>query len=62
MGNIKQTFVKRQAFELVKQNADKFAKDFDKNKQIIKEMNVIESKTVRNRVAGYIVGIIKRQI
>ena len=61
MGNIKQTNLKRQAEKLVEQNDDKFSDDFNKNKEILKEMNVIPSKTNRNKIAGYIVKVIKNK-
>lgn len=55
MGRIRHTLVKRQAEELFGQ-AD-FGKDFNKNKELLKKMNVISSKTIRNRIAGYMVRI-----
>jgi len=50
MGRIKSTLIKRTARNLEKE--DFFSEDFEKNKQILKK--TMPSKTIRNKVAGYI--------
>ncbi len=53
MGTIKPTYIKKLAKQLLKEVPD-FTNDFDVNKKIVEEYTNIESKGVRNRIAGYI--------
>ena len=53
IGRIKQRFIKNTAKALIKKNPDKFSTSFEKNKEYLKELNVIESRSVRNKIAGY---------
>lgn len=53
MGNIRQTYIKRVAIELVSRFPDEFTGTFDDNKLKVSELTDIQSKTMRNRVAGY---------
>ena len=46
--------VKRISTELLEKYPDRFSVDFDENKKIIKEIAVVRSKTLRNKIAGYI--------
>jgi small subunit ribosomal protein S17e len=52
MGNIRTTFIKNMSKELVEKYPDDLSGDFQKNKEFLKK--VIESKEIRNRIAGYI--------
>jgi small subunit ribosomal protein S17e len=54
MGNIRQTNIKRIAFSLIENHGDVFTKDFDTNKTLVTKYTTIESKVIRNRVAGYV--------
>jgi len=54
MGRIKQTFLKRTANELMESYNENFSTDFDSNKKKVQELTNIESKSIRNKVAGYI--------
>jgi len=36
------------------QEVDEFTDDFDTNKKIVEEHTNVESKSIRNRIAGYI--------
>lgn len=54
MGNIRQTNIKRTAFSLIENYGDVFTKDFDTNKLLVTKYTTIESKIIRNRVAGYV--------
>lgn len=60
MGTIKPTYIKKLARHLLQQVPD-FTDDFDVNKKIVEEYTNIESKGVRNRVAGYITHKKKRE-
>lgn len=51
---IKPTYIKGLGQELMSKNPNRFTNDFVENKQVVSEVAVIESKRVRNRVAGYI--------
>ncbi len=62
MGRIKTMLVKKIGKKLIKMYPDKFTTDFETNKNIIKELNIIDSKKIRNKVAGYIVRVKKREI
>lgn len=53
MGNIRQTYIKRVAMELLRKHEEVFTDDFQVNKQLVDELTDIESKELRNRVAGY---------
>lgn len=53
MGTIKPTYIKKLAKQLLR-DVQEFTDDFDVNKKIVEECTNIESKGVRNRIAGYI--------
>ncbi len=59
-GNIKPTYIKVMARNLLNE-IHTFSEDFEENKRIIEKVTNIDSKTVRNRVAGYITRIIRRE-
>ena len=62
MGRIKTTMIKNLGKKLLKKYPDKFTTDFEENKKVLKELGIIDSKRIRNRVAGYIVRLKKREI
>ncbi len=51
---IKPNYIKAFGHELMVRYGDRFTGDFEDNKLMVAELTVIDSKTVRNRVAGYI--------
>ena len=53
MGNIRTTFVKRTAKELLELHGDKFNSDFENNKQMVAEYSTVSTKHLRNQIAGY---------
>ncbi len=53
MGTVKPTYIKKLAKQLLKE-VNEFTDDFDVNKKMVEEYTNIESKGIRNRVAGYI--------
>lgn len=55
MGNIRPTYVKRAAIELLKRYPDQFTNDFEHNKQALEKLAEFQSQDLRNKVAGYIV-------
>jgi small subunit ribosomal protein S17e len=51
---IKPSYIKNLGTELLAKQRDYFSSSFDENKQQLNKSSTIESKRVRNRVAGYI--------
>lgn len=54
MGNIRQHNIKNVALRLVENYGETFTTDFDANKHLVTKYTTIESKVIRNRVAGYV--------
>ncbi|MGB8310524.1 MAG: 30S ribosomal protein S17e [Halobacteriota archaeon] len=54
MGSIRPTYIKSISAELLRGYRDVFGSDYEQNKILVTEYTNIESKNVRNRVAGYI--------
>ena len=54
MGNIRPTYIKRVAIELVHTYPEMFTDDFDENKKKVDELTDVVSPKMRNRIAGYV--------
>jgi small subunit ribosomal protein S17e len=55
LGNIRQTFIKNIALDLVKKYPNQFKHDdFQHNKEKVAELSDVGSKLLRNRIAGYL--------
>ncbi len=54
MGNIRPTYIKRIAIELVRKYNDEFSADFEHNKEKVNELTDVKSTMFRNRIAGYV--------
>ena len=61
MGRIKTKLVKRTAKELIERDRNIFSKDFNLNKQVLKDVAEINSKKLKNVIAGYIARLMKRE-
>jgi len=61
MGRIKSVAVKNVAKEIMKGKEDDFSDKFDKNKKAVDKAKDIDSKKIRNVVAGYITKEMKRK-
>jgi len=61
MGNIRTSFVKRTAKELIETYEDKFTIDFDENKKLVEEYSSVSTKHLRNKIAGYITRLIRQE-
>ena len=61
MGRIKTKLIKRTVNKLIKDYRDKFSDNFDNNKKAIFDVLEVESKKLRNIVAGYITKLMKRE-
>ena len=55
MGNIRPNYIKSLADQLLEEHGDVFTTDFAQNKENVTKYTNIESKVIRNRVAGYLV-------
>jgi small subunit ribosomal protein S17e len=55
MGNIRPTYIKRAAIELLKRYPDQFTNDYQHNKEALSRLAEFQSQDLRNKVAGYIV-------
>ena len=51
---IKPAYVKKTATTLLEKYDEAFGTDFEHNKDVVTDLTNIDSKGVRNRVAGYI--------
>jgi len=51
---IKPAYVKKTARLLMERYPDAFGDDFEHNKDVVTELTNVESKGVRNRIAGYV--------
>ena len=49
------------AKRLIEQYPDRFSNNFENNKKVLTELEIITDKPVRNKVAGYITTIKKRK-
>ncbi|MAE13801.1 30S ribosomal protein S17e [Candidatus Woesearchaeota archaeon] len=54
MGRIKTQLIKRTTNELLAKHRDKFSTDFSENKAKVQELTDMQSKKLRNTVAGYV--------
>ncbi len=61
MGRIRQASIKRTAAMLVREHPELFGESFEQNKKALKELDVIDSKRLRNKIAGYIVRVVKNK-
>jgi len=61
MGRIKQTYLKRVAKNLMAEYPDEFNTDFDNNKKKVGEFSTVKSKSIRNKIAGYLSRVMKQK-
>ena len=54
MGNIRQTYIKSTADALLRQYPNEFSTDFEENKSKVSRLAKIQTKNVRNHIAGYV--------
>jgi small subunit ribosomal protein S17e len=53
--------IKRISTELLANYPNRFGVDFDENKKNIKEIAIVRSKVLRNKVAGYITSYLRKK-
>jgi len=54
MGNIRPTYIKRVAIDLLERFPEKFTDDFEHNKEMVAELATVQSTRLKNRIAGYV--------
>ncbi len=62
MGKVRPVFIKKVSKELIEKYPEVFSIDFEENKKLLAKYTVIQSKLVRNRVAGYLTHLIKNKV
>ena len=60
MGNIRPTYIKRVAVELMQKHPKEFTDDYQHNKAKVGELTDVDSIEIRNRIAGYLTTYRKR--
>ncbi len=53
--------IRKLTYELINKYQDKFTVDFQSNKEFIDQIAESESKYVRNKIAGYITRVIRKE-
>jgi len=59
MGKVRPDYIKRICRELLQKYPEAFTPNFEENKKVLPKYVNIQSKRVRNRIAGYIVDLLK---
>ena len=54
--------IKRISYEVLDKHKSKFGEDFADNKKSLDEVAIVRSKSLKNKVAGYITKFIKKEI
>ena len=62
MGNIRPSFIKIRAIHLVEDHGEKFTEDFAHNKKMVQMLTDVESKKLRNWIAGYVTRYRQRRV
>ncbi|MHA1769811.1 MAG: 30S ribosomal protein S17e [Candidatus Thorarchaeota archaeon] len=59
MGSVRPRYIKNAAKNLLALYPDTFTDDFETNKRLVEQLTDVTTKKVRNRIAGYLVRLIK---
>ncbi len=62
LGCIRPRYIKNAARELLMHYPDEFTTDFETNKRLVEQYTDVDSKKVRNRIAGYLVRLVKNRM
>ncbi len=60
MGNIRSKQIKRIAKQIVVNFQDQLSLDFEQNKMVVQTVTNVQSKKMRNFIAGYVTRIMKK--
>jgi len=61
MGRIKTKLIKRVTHELISRFPGKFSSSYEENKKVIGELIIVDSKKIKNTIAGYLTRLKKSQ-
>lgn len=61
MGNIRPTYIKRVADELLAKHPTEFGSDFQANKKKVGDLTDVQAKGLRNRIAGLVTRRVRRR-
>lgn len=61
MGRIRGKDIKGVAFDVYDAYPEKFNEDFEHNKKGLDELDILDKKKKRNRVAGYLVRVVRKR-
>jgi len=61
MGRIKTTLLKRTGKKLYSEHKDEFKDEFEGNKKIVDDLVDVQSKKLRNIIAGYVTRLVKKK-
>ena len=61
MGRIKTKLIKRNALELIDKYRERFTTEFEDNKKQIMELAEVNSKKLRNVMAGYVTRLMRQK-
>ncbi len=61
MGRIRTKFIKSTARKLVEKARNRLSKDFEHNKKEIETLATIRSKRLRNKIAGAVTSLMKKE-
>jgi len=54
--------IKRISYEVLEEHKSKFGEDFADNKKVLDQISIIRSKSLKNKISGYITRLIKKEI
>ncbi len=61
MGRIRGKDIKGVAFDVYDAYPERFNEDYENNKKNLDELNILDAKKKRNRVAGYLVRVARKR-
>jgi small subunit ribosomal protein S17e len=59
LGSVRPSYIKNAAKNLIALYPDTFTDDFESNKRLVEQLTDVKAKKVRNRVAGYLVRLVR---
>ncbi len=54
--------IKRISYEVLDEHKSEFGEDFADNKKVLDQISIIRSKSLKNKISGYITRLIKKEI
>ncbi|MCW4033024.1 MAG: 30S ribosomal protein S17e [Candidatus Bathyarchaeota archaeon] len=60
MGKVRNETIKKFARSIIEKYPNKFSRDYENNKKLLEEVADIQSKKLKNKIAGYVTTLISR--